>query len=186
MVSISYIGNSFIYYNNLPERLKALHPTITRTSYCLRGGCCLKDILGEGEKKKMRGDGDGDGVSTGYDTVRDMMRRKHDYCVLNDYSQGPARSASRDETVTVLESQYKDMFLEADVTPVLLATWSYRRHCKGSEDLGDVNDFTNKLYEVFVIIKRSWMLFWRKMMVTVTATVTARVLLLYLLDMLFK
>ena len=72
-----------------------------------------------------------------------------DFVVMNDYSQAPARLQSRTDTTKFLESNYAPLICNKDSTtiPILMMTAAYRKPCKGSDDLGTVEQFTNGLYE---------------------------------------
>merc|ERR1712196_190092 len=69
-----------------------------------------------------------------------------DFVVINDYTQGPARSKNcRSSIKALLEGGLAQMIQKAGATPVLVQTWAYREHVKDSEDLGDNLEFTNRL-----------------------------------------
>jgi hypothetical protein len=142
-ITFGYLGNSFIYYNDLPRTLHAMHPEIISSStLVLRGGCSLTTLLTKGAKHPLK-------TNIQHQTVADMFHPQaiFTYVVMNDYSQGPARPPSRAETIQVLTSTYAPLLLSSDSTPVIMATWSYRAHVNDSDDLGDVHSFTNKLHE---------------------------------------
>ena len=66
---------------------------------------------------------------------------------MNDYTQAPAREESRRASVEVLKTQIAPLLEQCGGTPVLLETWAYRAHTKGSDDLGDHAEFTSRLQE---------------------------------------
>ncbi|KAJ1461921.1 hypothetical protein M885DRAFT_507113 [Pelagophyceae sp. CCMP2097] len=139
---LAYLGNSFIYYNDLPATLQALHPNrIDGSSVALRGGASLTSLAAKGARHPLEGHDQFESVETLF-----ADERKVDYVIFNDFSQGPARAESRDSTITALEHTYAPLLATAEATPVLMATWAYRDPVKGSDDLGDAATFTASLY----------------------------------------
>ena len=65
----------------------------------------------------------------------------------DDYTQAPARAASRRASIDVLVHQIAPMLRRCGGTPVLLETWAYLFPSKGSDDLGDHAEFTSRLQE---------------------------------------
>ena len=63
------------------------------------------------------------------------------------HTQAPARAASRLASIGVLVDQIVPLLRRCGGTPVLLETWAYRAHTKGSDDLGDHAEFTSRLQE---------------------------------------
>ena len=88
----------------------------------------------------------------GSHTVEQMIqsRPQWDYIVLNDYTQGPARIESREETQHVLRTKYVPLILphKDTTTVIVIQTPAYQRErIKDSKDLGDFINFTNLLAE---------------------------------------
>ena len=79
--------------------------------------------------------------------VASLLSRSWHYVVMNDYTQAPAREESRRASVEVLKTQIAPLLEQCGGTPVLLETWAYRAHTKGSDDLGDHAEFTSRLQE---------------------------------------
>lgn len=67
------------------------------------------------------------------------------YCVLNDYTQGPAREESRQEAKVMLERCYAPLFDKCGATPVVLQTAAYRKPIRNTRDLGTVEEWTQRL-----------------------------------------
>ena len=73
-----------------------------------------------------------------------------DFVVLNDNTRGPARAASRAQTLDVLESTYVPWFLETGAIPVLLATYGYSTPYRDMTGLDDVPTFTSYTYNGYL------------------------------------
>jgi len=125
---------------------------ITQDS-CLRGGATIRTLVrdGNGMQTKFKSpnalnsDGSHD---IGAPTVEALLTATAgwDFVVINDYTQGPARSKNcRSSIKALLEGGLAQMIQKAGATPVLVQTWAYREHVKDSEDLGDNLEFTNRL-----------------------------------------
>ncbi|GMI19389.1 hypothetical protein TeGR_g5204, partial [Tetraparma gracilis] len=135
--TIGFLGNSLIYYNDLPSLLSPLLPHSAHL--CLRGGCSLTTLLSKGARHPLTG-------HALHETVAGLFNgRRFDFVVMNDHSQAPARDETREESLASLRSTYAPQLASSGATPVLMATWSYRVPAKNSEDLGDVPEFTAKL-----------------------------------------
>ena len=142
-ITLGYLGNSFIYYNDLPTTLRSLRGGAVKTSHlCLRGGCSLTSLADEGARHPLVS-------NTLHETVADMFAdgRQFTFVIMNDFSQGPARLDSRAETVASLNAIYSPLLRQSGASPVIMATWSYRKHEKNSDDLGTVPEFTQRLFE---------------------------------------
>ena len=88
----------------------------------------------------------------GSHTVEQMIqsRPQWDYIVLNDYTQGPARSASRQETQHALRTKYVPLILpnKDTTTVIVIQTPAYQQeNIKDSSDLGNFIEFTDALAE---------------------------------------
>mmetsp|Transcript_14772 Transcript_14772/g.43140 ORF Transcript_14772/g.43140 Transcript_14772/m.43140 type:complete len:350 (-) Transcript_14772:353-1402(-) len=166
-VSVAFLGNSIIYYNDTPRFLAYLRnaaagggmPVITQDS-CLRGGASLVSLLTDGNgmgvkfgtPNSERPDGTHD---IGAPTVEALLAAednkgrdvKWDFVVMNDYTQAPARTELRRASLDALVRDYVPMFLSTGVTPVFLVTAAYCEPVNNSEDLGGVEEFTAKLME---------------------------------------
>jgi hypothetical protein len=148
MLSFAYLGNSFIYFNDLPQCLADINPSIESTSHCLKGGGSLTSLASQGSSDSLS-------TNTPYPTVNELFAppNKYDYVVINDFSQGPARPETRSRTLDILKSDYIPLFQESGCTPVLISTWAYRAHTKGSDDLGDVPTMTQSLTEGYLVYR---------------------------------
>ena len=152
-VSIALLGNSILYYNDLPRLLEAFghgaleHPMsgaledgIEQDS-CLRGGVGFGQLLAKGNGMTAKFATDDKGAPD----VASLLSRPWDFVVMNDYTQSPARAASRRASIDVLTTQLGPLLRRSGGAPVLLETWAYRAHTKGSDDLGDHAEFTARL-----------------------------------------
>ena len=139
--SIAFLGNSIIYYNDTPRLLEALGGGAIVQDSCLRGGVTLGQLLdrGNGMQAKFVSD------DKGSPDVASLLSRAWDFVVMNDYTQAPAREVSRNATVEVLTTRLAPLIAQSGATPILLETWAYRAHTKGSDDLGDTAAFTEAL-----------------------------------------
>ena len=123
-IRVGFIGNSIFYYNDCPRLLEHM----LRHSYeggvvqdsCLRGGASLVSILekGNGMEEKFgtpnakREDGTYD---TGAATVRELLAEEPwDFLILNDHTQAPARTETRDKTIRALKDTYTKLIPLAD------------------------------------------------------------------------
>jgi hypothetical protein len=158
-ISIAFLGNSILYFNDCPRlvqhMLQQRFNTVIQNS-CLRGGASLPSLLkrGNGMKDKfqtttaVKADGTHD---IGAATVKDLLSEKWDFVVLNDYTQAPARQEMKQATLDVLRDTYSKLLLQAGATPVFLETFAYRYpDIKASEDLGDFTQFTDRVTAGYV------------------------------------
>ena len=138
-----------LYYNDVPRLLEAFGGSdlfdqgVVEQDSCLRGGVDLRELLarGNGMEEKFGED------DPGAPDVASLLSRHWDYVVMNDYTQAPARAASRRASIDVLVHQIAPMLRRCGGTPVLLETWAYLFPSKGSDDLGDHAEFTSRLQE---------------------------------------
>lgn len=86
---------------------------------------------------------------TGAATVLELLTRRGpwDFAVLNDYTQAPAREESMIQSIKILCTSYAPLLVAATVTPVLMESHAYRENAKGSEDLGNHEQFTRKIQQ---------------------------------------
>lgn len=118
------------------------------TKDCLHGGQSWKTLLkkGNGMSEKFRTpnailpDGTYD---IGAQSVQALFSEVGgwDFAVLNTYSQEAAGVSSRANGVEALKT-IAPMMAAAQARPVLMSTPAYRTHTKGSEKLGDWQEFT--------------------------------------------
>tara|TARA_B110001452_G_scaffold112509_1_gene93377 strand:- start:398 stop:1303 length:906 start_codon:yes stop_codon:yes gene_type:complete len=137
---VAFVGNSIIYYNDLPRLIATLGGSVVQDS-CLRGGVNFAQLLqkGNGMRDKFGAD------DPGAPTVAALLAEPWDFVVMNDYTQAPARMRTRQASLDVLTSEYLPLLQRSGATPVLLQTWAYREVVKGSGDLGDTVEFTSRL-----------------------------------------
>lgn len=154
---IAFIGNSFIYFNDLPHLVKhLLQGSIDNGSVevgaCLRGGASLVNLWQKGANMV-------DEVHIGgrdmYPTVKSLLLSPlgWDVVILQDYSQGPARPGARREAMHVLRNKYLPLLLDMKTgTPlvVMYQTWGYLRHAKNSEEIGDFDAMTERLLQGYL------------------------------------
>jgi hypothetical protein len=153
-ISIAFIGNSILYFNDCPRlvqhMLQQRFGTVVQDS-CLRGGATLPSLLekGNGMKEKfqtlpaVKPDGTHD---IGSATVKILLAQKWDFVVLSDHTQAPVRQKTRQATLDVLRDTYSKLFQQSGATPVFLETFAYRYpDMKGTKDLGDFVKFSERL-----------------------------------------
>jgi len=153
-VHVAFVGNSIQYFNDCPRLLEQMLKThfdeVVQDS-CLRGGASLASLLndGNGMQKKFatlpaeRSDGSYD---IGSATVELLLKdRCWDFVVMNDHTQGPTRTKSKELTKKALE-QYAALLEQSRATTVFLQTAAYRvPNIKKTEDLGDFEEFSDRL-----------------------------------------
>ena len=168
-ISIGFLGNSILYYNDAPRlieymlKLKSQQWNAVFQDSCLRGGASFITLLekGNGMAEKFatpnaRREEDGS-YDIGAPTVPTLLAettttaeqsdKPWDYIIMNDYTQAPARNETRNETIKILQEKYLPMIDTNLTTVVFLQTAAYRRHVKNSDDLGNFDEFTRRLYE---------------------------------------
>lgn len=154
-VRVAFLGNSILYYNDCPRLLEALSaPRSVTQDSCLRGGSTFASLLAKGNgmaskfasPNALKPDGSHD---VGAPTVRALLidRGPWDFVVLHDYTQGPTRLESRETSSKALVKGYVPLLAKTAAIPVLMQTFAYRRHAKGSEDLGTPPNFTALLQD---------------------------------------
>lgn len=141
-VRVAFLGNSIIYFNDVPRLIEAISGGAIEQDSCLRGGVSFGQLMerGNGMRKKFPGD-------AGAPSVAALLSSSWDFVVMNDFTQAPAREATRQEGIEVLRTQLAPLIARSGATPVLLQTWAYREVVKGSGDLGDTSEFTRRLAE---------------------------------------
>jgi hypothetical protein len=141
---VAWVGNSMIYFNDLPHTFdlldRGLHRKKKRTKIgcLLRGGATLPGLL------RAEGLDYFDGCETSFSQL--MQQRWHTL-ILNDYTQGPARAESYEKTAEALTKTYIPSLQLAGCRMVILyQTPAYRKMgTKDSLDLGDFADMTDAL-----------------------------------------
>jgi hypothetical protein len=158
-ISIAFVGNSILYYNDCPRLLEQLlqcsYPKVTQES-CLCGGASLPTLARRGGDAHVFDNPNGKNrneKSSASSTVKELVQsRPWDYVVLQDHTQAPCRDATREETKQVLKSYYAPLLVSNQVVDtsvvVLLQTATYRSPgTNNSQDLGDTLEFYTKLQE---------------------------------------
>jgi hypothetical protein len=135
---VAFAGNSLLYYNDVPRLLAEMHGSELEHECCLRGGASLTTLYEQGRRNPFH-------PPNGSPTVESLLADAWDVVVLQDYTQAPARAASRDESVAALVEKYAPLLVRSGGTPILLETHAYREVTKGSDDLGSVEEFTAAL-----------------------------------------
>ena len=169
---VAFLGNSILYFNDCPRFFVNLgQGSVARQDSCLRGGTNLAELWDQGNGMRQHGfataaaktgaggsDG-GDAYDVGAPTVRALLggadgggsaggRTTWDFAVLNDHTQGPARSASREAARTVLLERYLPLLLASGATPVFVETAAYLvPGIHGSADLGSADEFQRRVRE---------------------------------------
>ena len=141
--AVAFFGNSILYYNDTPRLIESLSGGPVEQNSCLRGGVTFEQLLSKGNGMDVKFVSEDKGAPD----VASLLSRSWHYVVMNDYTQAPAREESRRASVEVLKTQIAPLLEQCGGTPVLLETWAYRAHTKGSDDLGDHAEFTSRLQE---------------------------------------
>jgi hypothetical protein len=146
-VRIAFIGNSYTYYNDLPNMVKELAansdtPIEIAYAHELVGGSCLSNTC-NGEVHQNR--------SATEALLRDPLG--WDYVVLNDFSQAPARPDTTAISMDSLQNYYAPLIKAAGAVPVIYHFWAYRVVSVSgglpSDDLGDFLEYSEKLNDGF-------------------------------------
>lgn len=150
-LKLAFLGNSILYYNDCPrlmEQMIAESRKVEQNS-CLRGGANLVSLLrdGNGMRSKFatpparRSDGS---YEIGAATVQELLESAPDIVIVNDHTQAPVREATRRASIKALVHDYMPLLGQATV--VFLQTHAYRYPgIKDTEDLGDLDDFSDRL-----------------------------------------
>lgn len=159
---VCFIGNSIMYFNDCPRLLEAVSSASIEQDSCFRGGTSFKSLFekGNGMRDKFntsnaqRPDGSYD---IGAPSVKALLEdpKGWDYVVMIDYTQAPAREHSREESRRCLLEKHAPLLLASGAKPVLLASHAYRAHAKGSDDLGDHEEFTKRLVDGYEIYRKT-------------------------------
>mmetsp|Transcript_25554 Transcript_25554/g.39286 ORF Transcript_25554/g.39286 Transcript_25554/m.39286 type:complete len:283 (+) Transcript_25554:88-936(+) len=157
---VAFVGNSIIYFNDCPRFFQNMvndsGGNVLQQDSCLKGGATLKSLWtdGNGMDNKFGISPNAKDETTGiYDvgspTVQELLSsQKWDYVVINDYTQQPARDASRQESLEILKEKYCSVIRDSGAIPILLQTAAYRyENIKNTEDLGSASNFTKLLQE---------------------------------------
>ena len=129
---ILMLGNSFIYYHDLPKLLAAVMGEEVES--ITKGGSYLYERIDEQNELYAP-------------TMKALKEEKWDYVVLQDNSKGPflAKSAFMNAAKALC-----DIIKANGATPVMYATWAYR---EGSEKLASVDrsypQMDKELYEAY-------------------------------------
>ena len=171
-VRVAFVGNSILYYNDCPRFLVNLAKgRISYQDSCLRGGTNLSELYEQGngmlrhgfktEPAKINGimDKDGNDVyDVGSSTVKSLLecnnkdekeggeKKKWDYVIFNDHTQGPARLDSRRATQNTLLEYYLPLIKENGAIPIVIETAAYRYpDINNSHDLGNTHEFQQRV-----------------------------------------
>lgn len=155
MISVAFLGNSILYFNDCPRvmeyMLETKFPENVKTDSCLRGGTSLKELWTQsnGMSKKFATIKNDDGsYDIGAPSVQSLLHDSQwDYCVMNDFTQGPARISSREESKQMLERCYAPLLQKSGAIPIIIQTTAYRKPIRGTNDLGSVPEWTQRLDE---------------------------------------
>lgn len=158
-VRVAFLGNSIQYYNDLPRFMGAFSNNVICQDSCFRGNANLTSLFKEGNgmsaKFKTTNSLQPDGTyDIGAANIKSLLQRDWDYIVINDHTQHPTRPDTKLESTKSLVQDYAPLIRQSGGTPVFLMTFAYgEQGIYGSEDLGDVELFTNLLregYEYYV------------------------------------
>lgn len=129
---ILMLGNSYTFYNDLPQVLASL--TGAEVIAHTRGGAHLAEQLNPATEMGAR--------------TQAALRDEHwDYVVLQEYSNGPITSPARfRQNVTAL----CDAARAAGAVPVLYATWAYQRGGRQLASYGmEYEEMHRRMYEAY-------------------------------------
>ena len=160
-VTVAFLGNSILYYNDCPRFLENLSKGAISQDSCLRGGTNLHELwkLGNGMRKHGwatenakidNADGDAAYYDVGAPNVKTLLdaTKKWDYVVFNDHTQGPARPEKKQVTQDVLVEKYLPLLLDCLATPIIIETAAYRYEgIVNSQDLGSTHEFQKRVRE---------------------------------------
>jgi len=114
-MEVLFIGNSFTYYNDLPQMVKTLCAEIgvdIKPTSHLAGG---ESLCGHANNPK----------------VAELISKKYDIVILQDHSQAPTFTDVRTKTIKCLEDFYRPHFEKAGTKNVILYhTWGRREGTK--------------------------------------------------------
>ena len=91
-VSIALMGNSVLYYNDVPRLLEAFGGSdlfdqgVVEQDSCLRGGASFSQLLAQGNGMEEKFGAEDHGSPD----VASLLSRSWDYVVMNDYTQATA------------------------------------------------------------------------------------------------
>jgi len=105
--------------------------------------------LGSPTVQALFGCDDADVFADGISEDKEGRRRlQWDFVVLNDHTQGPARSYSRKAMRDVLLDKYLPLISDSGATPIVIETAAYRYPAiHNSEDLGSTREFQKLVRE---------------------------------------
>lgn len=157
-IRVAFLGNSILYFNDCPRVLEHMLESKysrVRQNSCLRGGTSLTELWtqGNGMATKFatgvepREDGTFDIGASSVQALLLYDNTTWDYCVLNDFTQGPARIETREESKRMLDRCYAPLFAKSGAIPIVLQTCAYRKPIRNTKDLGTVEQWTQRLYE---------------------------------------
>ena len=115
---ILMLGNSFTFYNDMPSMLAEL--TGAEVVHHTRGGARLAEQLNPE-------------TQMGAKTLEALEKEAWDYVVLQEMSNGPI--TSRESFLNSVASLCEKI-RAAGATPILYATWAYRKDCDKLEEMG--------------------------------------------------
>jgi hypothetical protein len=154
-IDIAFLGNSILYFNDCPRVLESMleskYARVTQNS-CLRGGASLKELWVQGNgmaTKFASGTPRENGTyDIGASSVQALLgHHSWDFCVLNDFTQGPARHETRQESKIMLDRCYAPLFEKCGAVPIVIQTAAYRKPVRNTQDLGTVEQWTKRLYD---------------------------------------
>lgn len=152
-IRVAFLGNSILYFNDCPRVLERMLETRfakVKQNSCLRGGTSILElwIQGNGMTSKFatgqpRSNGTYD---IGAPSVQALLHNNQwDFCIINDFTQGPARAETREESKLMLQRCYAPLFRKCRAIPIILLTAAYRKPIRGTHDLGNVEEWTKSL-----------------------------------------
>lgn len=158
-VTVAFLGNSILYFNDTPRFLFNLgSKKIRHQNSCLRGGTTLTELYTLGNGMKRHGFATDNALmengeyDIGSPTVHDLLQSnaKWDVVVMNEHTQGPARQSTREEFQSTLLQKYAPLIStnSPKATVIFVETAAYRlQGINNSQDLGTTEQFQQSIRE---------------------------------------
>jgi len=108
---ILFVGNSFTYFNNLPQVTAAMAASQGIDLY-------IRSSTSPGAKLKDHWES-----NNGIKTMELLEEGKWDYVVLNNYSLGPIKTPERFEKYS---KKFIDLIRQKGAEPIFMMTWAYK------------------------------------------------------------
>jgi fumarate reductase subunit D len=159
-IKVAFAGNSMMYYQDLPRLLQQMLETKFDNVFqdsCFQGLSSISSLWTIGNTVNDTFHTDSARLSDGtYDigapTIQSLLNETDwNFLVMNDFTQGPARVKSREESKRALRKYYAPLLRDKRTTLILLETAAYEiPSIQNTKDLGDFDEFTKLLHEGYL------------------------------------